>query len=138
MHGADDIVQDAYLNLCSHANVEHWREPRAFLFRTISNLTIDRWRVQQRQSTYLVDEVKTEDIVCQQPNPETKLCGKQQIAKLIDALEQLPDITRHAFILNRIDGLGHAEIATRLGVSSKTIQRHIERAMEHCLARMVD
>ncbi len=138
MHGADDIVQDVYLNLCSRANIEHWREPRAFLFRTIGNLIIDRWRVQQRQLTYLDNECNTEDIVCPQPNSEGRLYSKQQIARLVDALDQLPEMTRHAFILNRIDGLTHIDIATRLGVSSKTVQRHIEHAMEHCLARMAD
>ena len=138
VHVAEEIVQDAYLNLRSRANAGQWREPRAFLFRAIGNLAIDRWRVLQRQSASLSDVYETEEVACMQPNPETHLYGKQQLGKLQEALDELPEIVRHAFMLNRIDDLGHAEIAARLGVSSKTVQRHIERAMEHCLARMPD
>jgi DNA-directed RNA polymerase specialized sigma24 family protein len=35
--------------------------------------------------------------------------------------------------LNRLEGLSHAEIASRLGVSTKTIQRYVERALRICL-----
>ena len=131
-------MQDAYINLRSRANTEDWREPRAFLFRSISNLAIDRWRVQQRQLAYLPEDCETENIVCPHPNPEAQLSSKQQMQMLVEVFDQLPEATRHIFMLNRVDGLGHAEIATRLGISTKTVQRHIERAMQHCLAGKAD
>lgn len=137
-HGAEDIVQDAYINLCSRASPEEWREPRAFLFRTISNLSIDRWRVQKRQLGYLQDGCEAEDIVCPKPTPDVQLSSKQKMEKFLGAFDQLPETTRHIFILNRVDGLGHGEIATRLGISTKTVQRHLERAMQFCLASMPD
>jgi Sigma-70, region 4 len=38
---------------------------------------------------------------------------------------------RDAFLLNRIEDLSHAEIAARLGVSVRTIDRHMARAVGH-------
>jgi DNA-directed RNA polymerase specialized sigma24 family protein len=35
--------------------------------------------------------------------------------------------------MNRIEELTHAEIAARLGISTKTVQRHIERALRLCV-----
>jgi RNA polymerase sigma-70 factor (ECF subfamily) len=49
------------------------------------------------------------------------------------ALQELPAQCREAFLLNRLEGLTHSEIAERLGVSTKTVQRHIERALRRCV-----
>lgn len=135
-HDAEDIVQDAYVNLYTRSDTGQWREPRAFLFRTISNLLIDRWRIQQRRQGHQADVTETEEIACQYPNPEKQLIDKQRLRKLLDVLDELPEINRHAFVLNRIDGLGHTEIAALLGVSCKTVQRYIERTIQHCLNRL--
>jgi len=50
-------------------------------------------------------------------------------------LNELPPACRDAFLLNRLYDCTHAEIADRLGISTKTVQRHIERALLHCLRR---
>jgi RNA polymerase sigma-70 factor (ECF subfamily) len=55
------------------------------------------------------------------------------LERLSVALEQLPEQCRRAFLLNRLDGLTHTQIATQLGVSTKTVQRHIERALRVCV-----
>jgi DNA-directed RNA polymerase specialized sigma24 family protein len=43
----------------------------------------------------------------------------------------LPPLCRDAFLLNRVEGLTHAEIAGRLGVSVRTIDRFMVRAWNH-------
>lgn len=43
---------------------------------------------------------------------------------------------RHTLVLNKFEGLTHVEIASRLGMSTKTVRRHIARALEHCAARL--
>jgi RNA polymerase sigma-70 factor (ECF subfamily) len=50
---------------------------------------------------------------------------------------ELPQACRDAFLLNRIEALTHVAIATRLGISTKSVQRYIERALRHC-ARALD
>ena len=53
--------------------------------------------------------------------------------RLAVALEQLSPQCREAFLLNRLEELTHVQIAARLGVSTKTVQRHIERALRLCV-----
>ncbi|MDO8932339.1 MAG: sigma-70 family RNA polymerase sigma factor [Rhodocyclaceae bacterium] len=135
---AEDIVQDTWLNLHQHGNPESWREPRAIAFATAGNLTVDAWRRQQvRKDLFDAADADFEPI-CPQPCHETVIDARRQVERLANALDDLPAACRNAFLLNRLEGLTHAQIADRLGVSTKTVQRHIERALSHCLARLAD
>ena len=66
-------------------------------------------------------------------DPETQADAKGRLERLAAALAQLPPQCQQAFLLNRLEGLTHAEIAARLGVSTKTVQRNIERALQLCV-----
>lgn len=48
-------------------------------------------------------------------------------------LDGLPIAVRRAFLLCQLEGLGHAEIAARLGVSVGSVRQYIARALRQCL-----
>lgn len=133
---AEDIVQETWLNLHQHGHPETWREPRAFMFAAAGNLSLDLLRRESRWSKLLEAGHEQDDLTSQQPGPEASAGGKRDLALIAAALEELPQACREAFLLNRLDGCTHAEIAERLGISTKTVQRHIERALAHCLSRL--
>jgi RNA polymerase sigma-70 factor (ECF subfamily) len=135
---ADDIVQDAYLQLLSRDDKDLIREPRAFLFRVIANLSIDSWRKSKRRTDTEHENqgLDLDTLACRQPGPEAVIGSLLEFDNFLFALDQLPALQRHAFILNKIEGLTHAEIAERLGVSSKSIQRYLVDAMEHFACRL--
>ncbi|HTP40978.1 MAG TPA: sigma-70 family RNA polymerase sigma factor [Nitrospiria bacterium] len=133
---AEDILQDAWLNLYQRGRPDTWRQPRAFLFAAVRNLSLDRLRHRRRWERMVDPEQEPEEPVCPQPGPDTVVNGKQRLKRITDALEELPPVCRDAFLLNRLCEHTHAEIANRLGVSTKTVQRHIERALTHCLNRL--
>lgn len=130
---ADDLMQEAYLQLLQRNNQDTVREPRAFLFRIIANLSIDAWRKSNRKVVpeFEDDSVELENLACQKPTPEALTSGLLEFENFLSVLEGLPELHRHAFILNKIEGLTHAEIASRLGVSTKSIQRYLVEAMEY-------
>ena len=135
---ADDIMQDAYLQLLQRDKQDTIREPRAFLFRIIANLSIDAWRKSNRKVApeFEIDSVELETLACQKPGPEALTSGLLEFDNFLSVLDGLPELQRHAFILNKLEGLTHAEIANRLGVSSKSIQRYLVEAMEHLAEHM--
>ena len=45
-------------------------------------------------------------------------------------IERMPELRRHIFVMSRYDKLSHAEIATRLNVSQKTVEYHIGVALK--------
>jgi RNA polymerase sigma-70 factor (ECF subfamily) len=48
---------------------------------------------------------------------------------VLEAIDHLPDDEREVFSLVRVQGLTHAEAAEVVGVSTKTVQRRLNRAM---------
>ncbi|MGH8366261.1 MAG: sigma factor-like helix-turn-helix DNA-binding protein, partial [Pseudomonas sp.] len=52
------------------------------------------------------------------------------------ALAELPPLCRDSFLLRKLDGLSHLQIAERLGISRALVEKHIVNAMKHCRARM--
>ena len=135
---ADDIVQDAYLQLLKRDDRDAIREPRAFLFRVIANLSVDLWRKTNRRADAEIDDrdFEADSFISRQPGPEALISSRLEFDNFLGVLDELPAIQRHAFILNKIEGLGHAEIAERLGVSAKSIQRYLVEAMEYFASRL--
>jgi len=131
---APDLVQEVYLRMLSYpAAAIH--EPRTFLFRAAANLVVDHLRKESYRRHDDVDDV-CEQVAAPAPDPEETAMGDERLERFRTALAELPPLCRHAFVLNRFDGLTHAEIAERLGLSPKTVQRHIQKALEHCLSHL--
>jgi RNA polymerase sigma-70 factor (ECF subfamily) len=49
--------------------------------------------------------------------------------RMLQAIDGLPDEEREAFSLVRVQGMTHAEVAALLGVSTKTVQRRVNRGL---------
>jgi RNA polymerase sigma factor (sigma-70 family) len=64
-------------------------------------------------------------------SPEAAAGGAMELRRLQASLAELPPLCRDAFLLNRVEELTHAEIAARLGVSVRTIERYMVKAWEH-------
>lgn len=130
---AEDILQNTWLNLREQASdPELWREPRAVLFTTAANLASDDYRREVSAQRLFSPEAVPTDTPCPRPDPEARANTLEHLERLAAALERLPSTCRDAFLLNRLEKLTHAQIAARLGVSAKTVQRYIERALAHC------
>ena len=68
-------------------------------------------------------------------SPERVLEGRQSLASVLRALDELDERTRDAFILHRLEGMRHAEIADLYGVSVSSIEKYIIKALAHLAAR---
>jgi RNA polymerase sigma-70 factor (ECF subfamily) len=122
-----------WLKLRERSDPETWREPRAVLFTTAANLATDIGRRNAVADKHLSNEVPATDTACARPGPEAQVEAADDLEQLQAALRELPPACQQAFLLNRLESMTHLEIATRLGISTKSVQRYIERALRHCL-----
>ena len=63
-------------------------------------------------------------------SPDEKMISKEEIARINEAIQQLPPKCKHVFFLAKMDGLPYKEIADILNISVKTINNHIAFALE--------
>ncbi len=136
---AEDLVQEAYLRMMQHPNPEAIKNPRAFLYKITRNLGIDQHRRQATQARkfnthYTECEADLEAAADQQLVPEEHLSAMQTLDRLDSLLMELPELTRYAFVLYRLEGFSHNEVAERLGISVRSSERRTAQAAHHILS----
>jgi len=129
---AADVAQDTYVRLAGLSDTAQILEPRAFVFRVAGNLAIDRLRQDQRHCARQADSALGEEVCDPMASPERLFLAAEAIEKLDEALHLLPSNARLALLLNRLEGMTHAQIALRLGVSESTVGKYIVQAMRGC------
>lgn len=137
---ADDLVQDLYLKVSSLTIVEEIQSPGAYLYRLAANLMLDRLRGQHRaaardgQWRHANHLISPREDVADVPSAEAVVAARQRLERVVQALEALPIKTQRVFRLHKFEGLGHAEVASRLGISRSAVEKHMIDALRHLVA----
>lgn len=126
---ADDLVQEAYLKLAQSRQAKVIEHPKALLLRIAINAGIDRQRYAQRRT--IAGLALAQDVSPGESNHDDLLILKE-------AILGLPPILRDVFILSRFEGLTYGEIAERLGISVKTVEWRMSRAIALCANRLAE
>jgi RNA polymerase sigma factor (sigma-70 family) len=132
---AAEVVQEMYLRLRRLVAVPPVEEPRAYLFRMADHLAIDHLRAQERHAQRHV-ELPSEDMPSLAPSPEVIAESRQQVEILRRAVLELPERCREAFLLHKGLGKSYSAIAAELGISVRTVEHHLAKAMSHCRKRL--
>jgi len=137
---ARDLVQEGFLRLVKGGAGNLPGNARAWLYRTCSNLAADARDYRRvREAVHATAPVAhIESIAAPASDPAVQVEAAQRLQCVWQALQVLPAPVRQAFLLNRLEGLSQREIAQRLGLSEKTVERHVLRALEACHAAADD
>jgi len=132
----EDLAQEAYLKAFDAEQQQSIEHPRAFLFSVAKNLALNEMSRKSKQITAYIEE-------CQQPygndnddSAESLLEGKQALGVYCEAVASLPSLSRQIYLLRKVHGLRHQEIADRLDVSLSTVEKHLRMGAGVCLAAM--
>ncbi len=130
---AEDIMQDAYIKVLSAGNTQI-RQPLSYLFQVVRNLSIDHHRRYALEQGLFTDDDEVGWTVLNecQNLPEQIAISQQILESLHKLLTQLPERTRSAFEMNRIEGHTQRYVAEKLGVSTTLVNFMIRDAMTHC------
>jgi len=128
---AEDVVQTAFIRYTeSNASIEN---PRAFLYKTCSNIAIDHIRRRQVQFNYAKSVVDSGAESVEEAGPERLVEERERLSIISRALWAMPGKRRKLLMMNRFDGLSYAEIARRVNLSETVVRKHIAKALAGCL-----
>ncbi|WP_101675012.1 sigma-70 family RNA polymerase sigma factor [Alloalcanivorax mobilis] len=130
---AADMAQDTFLRvLTSHADLNAVKEPRAYLTTIAGRLIIDDARRKKVEHLYLEtwSALHGNDVA---PSSQSLVEVVELLTAVARLLEGLPEKPRRAFLMSRLEGRSHGEIAKALGVSVSMIKKYVARALLHCL-----
>ena len=127
---AEDVVQTAFIRYTeSTVSVEN---PRAFLYKTCSNIVIDQIRRRQVQLSYAQSVTDSEAESVEEVGPERLVEGRQRLSIISRALWAMPSKRRKLLMMSRFDGLSYAEISRRVNLSETVVRKHIANALAGC------
>ncbi|TDF79297.1 sigma-70 family RNA polymerase sigma factor [Pseudomonas sp. H9] len=132
---AEDVAHDAYTRVLERTGDTDIEHPRAFLYRTALNLVIDGHRRGQLRQAESLDVLDSDERFFS-PAPSQDMEQRQRLELIQRALGELSQLCRDCFLLRKLEGLSHQEIAERLGISRSLVEKHIVNAMKHCRVRM--
>jgi RNA polymerase sigma factor (sigma-70 family) len=133
---AEDLTQEVFLRLIRRMDLDTIENPEAFVFRTAVNLLRDRSRRGKTQRSHLT-EISYQQGDVEELSPERVFDSRQSLQQVIDVLEELDERSRDAFILHRLEGMKHAEIAELYGVSVSSVEKYIIKALALLTKRTV-
>jgi RNA polymerase sigma-70 factor (ECF subfamily) len=122
---AEDLIQEAFLRLQVYCQDKPVDKPEAFLMRTALNLSVDESR---RAHNRLMQADGLEMLIDTRPAPDEVLATQQRLQRVKQALHALSPRARCVFLLHRADGYTYAQIATQLGISVGTVEKHMAKA----------
>jgi RNA polymerase sigma-70 factor (ECF subfamily) len=126
---SDDVIQESYAILAALDSVDHIGNPKAYLFATAKSLVLRDLRRAKIVSIVTVDDLEVLGAAADDPSPERQASDRQELRRLVELVEDLPRQRRDIFKLRKIDGLSQKEIAQRLGVSEKAVEKHLAKAV---------
>ena len=127
---AEDVVQEAWIRW-ANADTSEVADPRAFLVRVATRLSIDRLRrVKARRESYVGPWLPEPLLTGGDVAEHAALSESISMAMLV-VLETLSPLERAVFVLREAFAMPYAEIAEVLGRSEAAVRQLSRRAREH-------
>ncbi|MCF8272719.1 MAG: RNA polymerase sigma factor [Flavobacteriaceae bacterium] len=123
-HNPKDKAQDAFMKLWDNCKNVTLSKAKSFLFTVASNMMLNEIKHQKVILKY--HQEKPQDYTNE--SPEFILEKEQFLQRYQKVLESLSEEQRVAFLLNKVEGKKHSEIAELLGVTQKVVEYRIYSA----------
>jgi RNA polymerase sigma-70 factor (ECF subfamily) len=122
---AEDVTQTAFLKLWEKQPTILPGKERALIYKIAGDEFLDNYRKQQSHLKFQVNYTSGESIL----SPQDKLEYKELQEQFNRALTQMKQQQRVVFMMNRNEGLTYNEIACRLKLSVKAIEKRMKGAL---------
>jgi len=125
----DDIVQEVFIRIWQ--NRKKIKDPATFnsyIFTITRNLLLNKLR-SRLNNDKLKDEIRKLSIAKEFDNLD--LVQYQDLKNRVEEIiKELPERQKEIFVLSRTEGLSHKEIASKLQITTKTVEYHISLAIK--------
>ncbi|MEM9388235.1 MAG: RNA polymerase sigma factor [Pseudomonadota bacterium] len=128
---AADLFQSIVENLLRRDPDPPIEDVRAFLFQAAKNAALNHQRAERTRAKF-VGQIAPLLGDRSDRSPEAIAEFEDELARVNQALQRLPVLTRKIFALYRLHGARQQDIAAQLGVSVSTVEKHVRRALSDC------
>lgn len=131
---AEDVLQETYVRLLESRTLDRasYARARSYAFKTATNLAYDRFR-KRKTAPALHVAAPEPGVGSAHDDPGLQILSlEQSIAALRQALLTLEPRCRRVFLSRVAEDMSYETIAAQLGVSKRTVEREMRRALDVC------
>ena len=121
----EDVIQEMYARFMTHAALDSIRFPRQYALLIARGIIVDHVRHSRVVSITSSGNLELLEIAEPEASSEERIEFQQEVRVVLAALDALPKLGREILILRRIEGLPQKEVAFRLQISEKTVEKHM-------------
>jgi RNA polymerase sigma factor (sigma-70 family) len=129
----EDLVQEVLVKMLSRRREAEIVNLEGYIF-TVARHVLRESRPDQG----LVDDFDeaTANIPDADPTPDRIVSGRIKMARLLEAIKQLPPRTREVFVAHRFEEMTYGAIGSLLGISVSAVEKHIMAALKSLSASL--
>jgi RNA polymerase sigma-70 factor, ECF subfamily len=126
--GIDDILQEVFIRIWQNRKkINNDETFNSYIFTITRNLLLNELRSR-------LNDQKTKEKILKKSVAEEFLLSEQieyqELKEKINGMvTELPERQQEVFILSRVEGLSHREIAKKLDIAEKTVEYHISQSI---------
>ena len=125
---AEDIVQDVFFRIWQkRETLQENGNFTAFIFQIAHNLVVD-WARKNGAKLRMQGTLTSNEKQSTHANEQAELHDLESI--ISNAIETLPPAMQQAFVLHRFENLNYKQIAEIMGISNKTVEKHMSAALK--------
>ncbi|MES2559091.1 MAG: RNA polymerase sigma-70 factor [Bacteroidota bacterium] len=134
---AEDIVQQLFVTLWDKKGIpDAGGSLKSYLYRSVYNSSLNKLKQVKVRESYAADSNYVSDGHAASANEVLE--HKETAHRIEAAIEELPEQCRLIFRMSRIEQLRYQEIADQLGLSVKTVEAQMGKALKHMRVRLKD
>lgn len=131
---ADDLVQETFVKLWKNCTKVPVEKAKSFMFTVVNNAFLN----EVAHKKVVLKHAQQQTAGVENQSPQFLLEEKEFQQKLQDAIADLTETQRTAFLLNRIEGKKYKEIAEILDISVKAVEKRMSLALKSLRKKIGD
>jgi RNA polymerase sigma-70 factor (family 1) len=130
---AEDIAQEVFMKTWEKRDTILVDTAHHLLFTIANHLAINHFKSAKARFEFKLKDQTTQ---VTQESPQYEMEKEEFAKELQEAIASLPEKQRTVFLMNRIDELTYREIAQRLEISVKAVEKRMHEALEHLMNKI--
>lgn len=131
-HDIEDICQETILRALEAEKSRNIREPRAFLFGVTKNIIRKKLDKESKNLIDFIEDFTPQGYITNELSVEEYVDGRQRMIIFTEAVATLPEQCQRVFLLKKVYGYSHKEIARQLDISVSTVEKHAATGLRRC------
>ena len=128
----EDVAQEAFLRAYVAEQQKEIEQPKAYLFRIAKNLALTKLTKKSKKITEYLEECGGSVVIECGAAADSEVEAQESLGLYCEAVAALPEKCRQVFLLRKVHGLAHKEIAERMSLSVSSVEKYLFRGVLEC------